>query len=144
MVGLAVASLVEAVPCGLARGRLDGAGAAQGGERCFAGEPVGVVAGCGEQDRRDVGADAFGGPQRWAGSGGEPVEAFSQLAEIGGEGLVLAGQGAQCELGGLGRVGDVAGAEPGAALALGLRERLELAGAALERSRSDPGSVEMR
>ena len=75
---------------------------------------AGVVAGCDQQDRRRVGADAFGGSQRRVGGAGEIVEMAAQLGEVGVEGLVLAGQGAQRDLCRLGGLGGVAGTEPGA------------------------------
>ena len=57
-VGLPVAAAVETAALGLAGGRLDGAGAAQGREGRLAVESLGVVAGGEEEGCGGVGADA--------------------------------------------------------------------------------------
>ena len=59
VVGLAVPAAVEAVPYGLSRRCLDGACAAQGGERRFCAHAFGVVSGCDEQRGGGVRADCW-------------------------------------------------------------------------------------
>ena len=73
VVGVAVAAAVEAVSVGAAAAGRDRGDAAQVGERGFGGDPVGVVAGAGEELAGDFGPDTGEGesarvpPQRRAG-----------------------------------------------------------------------------
>jgi len=100
-VGVAVAAVVEAVACGAPRGRGDGAGAAQGGERRVAAQALDVLSRGDQQLAGVAGGDAqqLGG----AGRGGahERLELGVELGDLGVEGLDASGQRSQRELGGV-------------------------------------------
>ena len=77
-------------------------------ERCFAVEPVGVVAGGDEQGGGGLGADAVAGDERGGGGGHEGTEDGVDACDLGVEGLDAAGELAERELGrsvGGGRIG---------------------------------------
>jgi hypothetical protein len=63
VVGVAVTASVESVPVDAAAAGRDGRGAAQVGECGFGGDPVGVVAGAGQELAGDLGADIGKGEQ---------------------------------------------------------------------------------
>ena len=63
VVGVAVAASVESVSVGAAAAGRDRRDAAQVGERGFGGDPVGVVAGAGQELAGDLGADTGKGEQ---------------------------------------------------------------------------------
>jgi hypothetical protein len=93
VVGLAVATAVESVTCGLARRGRDGAGAAERRERRFAREPFGVVSGRDEELGGDVGADTVLCDEVGCCGRDELVEVGTELADLRGEREVAAGEG---------------------------------------------------
>jgi len=108
-VGLAVTAAVGPQPGGLARGRLDRAGATQRGEGGLAGQPVRIVAGGDEQLGGSVHADAVAIQEPGRDPGDQPSDLPVELADLGVQGEPAAPEGAQGELGGAGS------AEPDAA-----------------------------
>ena len=115
VVGLAVSASVEAVTGGSARGRLDGAGAAQSSEGCVVAHPVGVVAGGDQQRSCDLGTDAARGEQSGVGVFAQAQQLGVELGDLDAERLVAPCQGAQCPLGcGLDDVGAGIRAQTGA------------------------------
>jgi hypothetical protein len=113
---LAVATSVESVPMGAAAAGWDRGDAAQVCERSFGGEPVGVVAGAGEELAGDLGADAGPGEEVGCGFGDELGDLVVGFGDLLAELLVAAGESPQCGLGGLGGISEVvSGPEPGAA-----------------------------
>ena len=107
VVGLAVPAAVEAVADGLARGRLHGAGAAQRGQGGVGAEPVGVVSGGDQQAAGGLHPHAVAGQQSRGGPAGEDGQVGVERVQLGGEGLVAAGQIPQGAAGGDRRVGTV-------------------------------------
>ena len=97
VVGVAVAASVESVSVGAAAAGRDRRDAAQVGERGFGGDPVGVVAGAGEELAGDLGADTAKGEQvgrDLADQLGDVVIGFADLLAraVGGVGRVDAGR----------------------------------------------------
>ena len=78
---------------GLPRGCGDRGDPAQGSERGFGGQPVGVVAGGDEEFRGAVRADPVGGPQGGRGLVGEDVQVPVRVVTFGLQPLGSAGQG---------------------------------------------------
>lgn len=76
---------VEPVTGHLARGRLDGAGAAQRSEGGFGAHALGVVAGGDQQRRGDVGTDAAGGEQGRADGGAQRGELGVEFVDLGAD-----------------------------------------------------------
>jgi hypothetical protein len=96
-VGLPVSTAVETVASvGLAGPGRDRAGAAQLREGGFGPDPVGVVAGGGEELAGDVGADAERLDQPWGGLLGEGLELAAVDLDLLVQLELAAGQGAEC------------------------------------------------
>jgi hypothetical protein len=82
VVGLPVASRVEAVPLGLAGGRRDRGYGAQVGPGGLGPQPLGVVPGGDEQDRGGVGADAVQGEQARSMAGDQGPDEVIQALDL--------------------------------------------------------------
>ena len=128
VVGVAVAASVESVSVGAAAAGRDRRDAAQVGERGFGGDPVGVVAGAGEELAGDLGADTGKGEQRGRDLTDQLVELVVGFADLLGQLLVASGESAQRGLGGLFGVAEVvAGTQPGAgAMIIGVEQVTQL------------------
>jgi hypothetical protein len=132
----AVAAAVEAVPDGLARGCLDGAGAAQGGQGRVAPQPAGVGARRDQQLRRADAADAVTVEQRGRLRGDQGDDLLLQLARFLVQGQPATAQAGQGAAEAIGRVQGRAGPrepglaqrlQPGAQVIVGVeQERLDL------------------
>ena len=93
-----------------------GGDAAQVGEGGFGGDPVGIVAGAGEELAGDLGPDAGQGEQGWGDLGADQlVELVVGVGDLFGQLLVAAGESAQRGLGGMLGVAELlTGTQPGA------------------------------
>jgi len=92
VVRFAVAATVQSVTHGLARRCLDRARAAEGGKRGFVTHPVGVVAGCDQEHRRDFRPYAVDGQQRWVGCSAQLVDVTVEFGDLRRKRLVTASQ----------------------------------------------------